>query len=116
MKDFQHIYDEAQAAATQAILKKFANGDREAPFNCGFAWVKISGATAFGRWAKANGLARPAYPSGLQFWKPGDWPSAAALGFPIYGQDMDFHLAGALAFATRLSDFGIPATVDYRLD
>lgn len=32
---------------------------------CGFAWIEFAGNKPFGRWAKAAGVARKHYPSGL---------------------------------------------------
>ncbi len=37
---------------------------------CGFGWLTFKGNTAFGKWAKANGIARPGYPKGLSVWSP----------------------------------------------
>jgi len=33
---------------------------------CGFGWVNFPGNTAFGKWARKNGHARPDYPKGLR--------------------------------------------------
>lgn len=126
--DYAAILNEAHEAATAAIAAKFANGDREAPYNCGFAWVTISGRTALTKHCKAaikaaGGESRAprtfggeGYPSGWQFWKPGVWPTSDALGFTVYGQDMDFHQAGAIAFNAVLAKHGIEGKVGTRLD
>lgn len=37
---------------------------------CGFGWVHVKGNTAFGKWAKKTGHARPDWPTGLSIWSP----------------------------------------------
>lgn len=71
---------------------------------CGFAWVKIKGNTPFGRWAKKMGYARPAYGGGLMIW------------CPLATQSYDRKTAWASAFAKVLTDAGIFAYCDSRLD
>jgi hypothetical protein len=130
--DFENILIEAQAAATAAILAKFLSGDKEQPFNCGFAWVILSGRDPLAAYCRKRVKAlggenllslnehrrygSKAYPSGWQFWKPGIWPSSQEVGQTVYGQDMDFHYAGAEAFQKKLAEYGIAATVETRLD
>lgn len=131
MSDFTAIFNEATEAATAAILAKFHSGDREQPFNCGFAWVVIDGRDPLVRWCRKKisdamqGGASPrevrqygdkGYPKGWDFWKPGEWPTKETMGFTIYGQDMDFHAAGARAFADVLTRHGHKAVVRTRLD
>lgn len=71
---------------------------------CGFAWVKFPGNTAFGRWAKAEGIARPGYPTGLSIW------------VSQYNQSMQKKEAYARAFAAVLSEAGINAYAESRID
>ena len=71
---------------------------------CGFAWIKFPGNTAFGRWAKKQGLARSSYPTGLQIW------------VSEYGQSMEKKEAFAYAFAEVLRKHGIKAYADSRMD
>lgn len=71
---------------------------------CGFAWVELPGNCAFGRWAKKVGLARPAYPKGLNIW--------VSEG----GQSIDRKEAYARAYAAVLQDAGVPAFAGSRLD
>ena len=67
---------------------------------CGFGWVSLKGNTAFGKWLKKNGLARPGYPSGLSIssklmtqslarnsaWAHGAADFLEANGIKAYGQ------------------------------
>ena len=112
------VYEEAVAAASAAIRQRFADGFREQPFNCGFAWVDVNPARgAFVNWCKSNDVGSKGYPKGWSFWSPGSWPSASEAGVPtIYSQDMDMKLAGARAFAAVLRENGVNAAVGSRLD
>lgn len=134
--DFEQILKDAHTAATKAILEKFRKGDREQPFNCGFAWVKVDGNDPLARFCRQRiknthtqlgGRTREEHrlfgdkgEPGWQWWKPGNWPSAAVLGLndvpKVYEQDMDFHIEGAKAFVKVLAEHGIRATVGSRLD
>ena len=71
---------------------------------CGFAWVSFAGNTAFGRWAKKQGIARPHWPSGLCVW------------VSEFGQSVDRKAAYAGAYARILNDAGIAAYAGSRLD
>ena len=71
---------------------------------CGFAWINFKGNTAFGRWAKKAGVARPAYGGGLQVW------------VREFGQSVDRKSAYAGAYAQVLKDAGIDAYAGSRLD
>ena len=71
---------------------------------CGFAWVRFKGNTAWGKWAKAQGIATPAYPKGLQVW------------VGEFNQSVDRKFAYASAYAKVLCDAGIEAYADSRLD
>lgn len=115
MDNFQTIYNEALEAASKAIKDRFQTHNEE-PFNCGFAWVTIRGGTKFAKWCLENDLASTGYPSGVQFWCPGNWPTQQEMGFPIYQQDRDFLVTGARAFAQVLRDAGIVTKVQSRLD
>lgn len=71
---------------------------------CGFAWVNFAGNTAFGRWAKKAGIAKPAYGGGLQVW------------VSEFGQSVDRKSAYAGAYAKVLNEAGISAYSGSRLD
>lgn len=71
---------------------------------CGFAWISFAGNTAFGRWAKKQGIARPHWPSGLCVW------------VSEFGQSVDRKTAYAGAYARVLNDAGIAAYAGSRLD
>lgn len=71
---------------------------------CGFAWIKVAGTSAFGRWAKKNHLARPGYPKGLQ------------ISCKEFGQSMTRKIAWADAVVKILAQNGIEAHSDYHMD
>ncbi len=72
---------------------------------CGFAWIKIRPAnSSFALWAKKAGIAKPAYGGGLQIWVSG------------YGQSMQKKEAYAAAYAKVLSEAGIKAHSESRMD
>ena len=71
---------------------------------CGFAWITFAGNTAFGKWAKKEGIARPHYPSGLCVW------------VSDFGQSVDRKAAYAGAYAQVLRNSGIDCYADSRLD
>jgi len=71
---------------------------------CGFAWVAFAGNTAWGRWAKKQGIARSHYPSGLCVW------------VSEFGQSVDRKSAFASAYAQVLRNSGIDAHSGSRLD
>jgi len=71
---------------------------------CGFAWVNVPGNTAFGKWLKAEGLARPGYPKGLNIRPP----------YPT--QSYDRKIAWAIEVARVLAAGGVVARADGRLD
>lgn len=72
---------------------------------CGFAWVKVRPATTpFARWLKKNDYARQAYSGGLDIW------------VSEFGQSVDRKYAMASAMAKVLSEAGITAYADSRLD
>jgi hypothetical protein len=115
------VYAEAVAAATAAIRDYFANGGREGPLNCGFAWVNVRPATGkFINWCKkqsGHAYGSKAHSGGWTFWAPGKWPTAEEAGVPvIYEQDVDVKQAGARAFAAVLRDNGLDAHAASRLD
>lgn len=72
---------------------------------CGFAWVNIKPAnSAFARWLKKNGMARKSYYGGIDYW------------VSVGGQSMERKYAFAQAFARVLSDSGIRAYANSRMD
>ena len=71
---------------------------------CGFGWVEIKGNTGFGRWAKATGIARKAYPSGLRISAGG------------HSQSLERNEAYAKAYAGVLRANGISAYGCSRID
>jgi hypothetical protein len=71
---------------------------------CGFAWVEVKGNTAFGRWAKAAGIAHKGYPSGLSIW------------VSVGGQSMALKEAYASSYADTLRAYGIEANAASRMD
>jgi len=71
---------------------------------CGFAWVAFAGNTAWGRWAKKQGIAGSHYPSGLCVW------------VSEFGQSVDRKEAFANAYAQVLRNAGIEAHAGSRLD
>ena len=122
--DFAALFEAAEAAgreaADAAIPTPIVVGQETSPFSgqidyakptyfvseglCGFAWVSFKGNTAFGRWAKKTGKARPAYGGGLQVWVFG------------FGQSVTRKEAYAQAFAGVLQAAGIAAYAGSRLD
>ena len=123
-RDFANVWDKAwkagQAAAAACVpvpmhVVQHANPlddsspvvHRYAPVTdgvCGFASVKFAGNTAFGKWAKKQGLARPAYQGGLSVWI-GD-----------YNQSLQKKEAHAYAMAAELEKHGITAHGESRMD
>lgn len=71
---------------------------------CGFAWVWFAGNTAFGRWAKKQGMARESYPTGLQ------------ISCHEFNQSIERKEAYARAFAKVLQEAGIKCHAGSRLD
>ena len=71
---------------------------------CGFAWVAFKGNTAWGKWAKAQGIASNGYPKGLQIW------------VHQFNQSIDRKEAYAQAYAQVLKMAGIEAYAGSRLD
>lgn len=124
MLDFELVLRAAHAAAEAAVLSE-AHARPEGPYalDCGFAWVTISGTDPLARYCRAqiklvehpgqpaareryHKLGSKGYPSGWQWWKPGNW----------WGQSIRVHEAGARAFRDELAKFGIRADVGSRLD
>jgi len=71
---------------------------------CGFASVKFKGNTAWGKWAKAQGIASPAYPKGLHIW------------VGQFNQSIARKEAYAHAYVEVLREAGIEAYAESRLD
>jgi hypothetical protein len=115
MRDFSGLWGQAVAAGNAA-----ANALVPVPMNvrcssgqvyhvpdgvCGFAWINVRpGNSPFANWAKKQGLMRPAYGGGVQFWV-GD-----------FDQSMQRKEAFARAAANVLSEAGIKAYADSRMD
>lgn len=116
--DYEAILTEARAAARAAVAAK--GPENMHALDCGFAWVRVSGTTPFARYcrtqhkkamaAKDHKAARPygskAYPSGWEFWSPGEFN----------GQAIGHHRAGAEAFAAVLAKHNIRGDVGSRYD
>lgn len=119
--DYEMILAEAHGAAIFAVRDASRKFD-EMRGACGFAWVNISGNEPLARFCRkelkaydkagvTNPLMRHAlgdkgYPSGWQFWNPGNHG----------GQRIDIKEAGAKAFRDVLAKYGIRADVGSRLD
>ena len=111
-RKFKEIHLEAEkagrAAAEAAGVEMISVTDGKevwGPFPiCGFGWVHFAGNTAWGRWAKANGIARDDYPKGLCIW------------VHQFEQSYDLKLAYARAYAEVLKSHGIDAVGRGRLD
>ena len=117
---FQGILDEAVQAGREAgekfkptpvgFYRADIMGNRIGPTDiiedgvCGFAWVKIKGNTAFGKWAAKHGKVRDDYPSGKSFW------------ISNYNQSMEKKEAHAQAMAAVLNKHGIEAYAMSRMD
>lgn len=114
--DFEAIHKMADAAGKAAVLAltpiptvttQFGGDRGESGLvpdgACGFAWVKFSGNTFWGRWAKKTGLAKPAYQKGLSIW------------ISDYNQSLQKKEAYAQAYASKLREKGINAWVQTRM-
>ena len=112
--DFATILAEAHQAASDAQRNEVEQMNH---FNCGFAWVTVDGRHPLVRWCRQQSSPKAVgtefrmygskgYPKGWQWWCPGSFR----------GQDVDIHRKGAQAFADKLAEYGITATVDSRLD
>jgi len=111
---YQEIIDKAYKAGIEAgknarpipmyVIDQGIPIDRIDDGACGFAWIAFAGNTAFGKWAKKQGLARSHYPSGLCIW------------VSEFGQSVDRKDAFAGAYAKVLKDNGIDAYSGSRLD
>lgn len=72
---------------------------------CGFAWVKVTpGTSSFARWLVKSGLAHKGYGGGVDIW------------VSDFGQSIDRKTAAARAIAKVLTDAGITAYAQSRLD
>ena len=112
--EYQYLFDKALNAATSAIAQELGlRPENPNAFDCGFAWVTIPANNGFARWCKAQRALHndpkfggTGYPSGWQFWCPGDWS----------GQSVRVWRAGAAAFAEQLQLAGLSAVMSSRLD
>ncbi len=82
------------------VVKEWFVGDGV----CGFGWVHLAGNTAFGRWARKNGHARPDYPKGL------------AISSKLMTQSLTRNEAWANKVAEVLRENGITAYGRSRID
>ena len=118
--DYAIILDAAHKAAETAVAIASIKYD-EMGGACGFVWVVISGNEPLARYCRKQLKALPingtrtaerrpfgdkGYPSGWQFWNPGNHG----------GQRVDIKEAGAKAFALKLAEYGIRADWASRLD
>lgn len=73
---------------------------------CGFAWVNVKpGNSAFAKWLKAKGVARPdSYYGGVTIW------------VKEFGQSMELKEAYAYAMAKVMSEAGFKAYANSRMD
>lgn len=112
------ILSEALAAARGAV-SAIAHEEGTRGLDCGFAWVTVGGNSSLARFCRrqikaaeqsgsraSSDFGSKAYPSGWQFWCPGDHR----------GQSIHVMEAGANAFRDVLSRHGIASTVTSRLD
>lgn len=75
---------------------------------CGFAWLRMKGTTAMGRFLSAEKIASPGHPSGLMV------PSHRL--DPKIGQSLEQAQAAARAAAKVLNAHGVEAWVESRMD
>jgi hypothetical protein len=98
-KDWAAIWKLADAAGTAA-----GDASETSPFGCGFAWIKFSGNSSFGRWAAKNMDLMDGYPTGKQIW------------VSQYGQSVDRKLKYATAASDVLREHGVDCYPGSRLD
>lgn len=125
MQNFDVLYNAANVAGQQAAEKcvpvPMIVGSPSTPFGndidpnkqswfvpegvCGFAWINVSpGNCPFANWLKKQKLASKAYAGGVDVW------------VSAYGQSMQKKEAYAYAFAKVLSDNGVNAYSNSRMD
>jgi len=102
---FNDIVIEAKRAAQEAVDDA---GITPSPYNCGFAWINISGRGNFAKFTKEHGLSNKGYPKGHTIWYSQVYNSVS--------QDMDIHKVACDAFAKVLKEHGIKCSVGQRLD
>ena len=98
---YETIYASAELAAANEVDSMphlFTN------WGCGFAWVAVSGNTAFGRWAKRSKGWKSARNVGM------------CMGIALYGQNENAKAVYARAFAACLERSGIPASCGSQSD
>ena len=68
--DFAELWGQACRAAQAAAETQNAKLGNEncRGFDCGFAWVTLSGNHAFARWTKKQGISSKGYPTGQRIW------------------------------------------------
>ena len=111
--EFSKIWNEAYQAGLDAVANlsvrpMVVHGANQSWYVadgvCGFAWVKVPGNSAFGKWGKSKGLLGKAYPKGLMYW------------VGEFNQSMQKKEAFADAVAAKLREYGIEAYSDSRMD
>jgi hypothetical protein len=111
--DYQDLYNKADEAGNAAVKATIPEpmviaSETQKYFipqgACGFAWVNVPGNCGFGRWLKAEGLAKKAYYGGVEIW------------ISKFGQSIDYKTAYAEGFARVLKEAGIDACAGSRLD
>lgn len=100
------VIENARVKASEAT-NNYIRENGEQPFNCGFAWVVVRGV----RGKKADVLKSAGFKKrydgpGLSLWNPSG----------SFTQDMSAKMAGASEFANALSEVGIDACAQCRLD
>lgn len=75
---------------------------------CGFAWVRMTGTSAMGRYLSSKGIARPAYPNGVSV--------HASVIAPKVGQSLERGEAACRAAVAVLGEHGIEAWTESRID
>ena len=96
----------AKRKAERAV-ENYLETHGESPINCGFAWVKVSGARGNkAKDLKEMGFEKPYTGTGLTLWNPSE--SAT--------QDMSAKMAGAEVYAKYLRSHGFDAKALCRLD
>lgn len=104
MKNFDSLYQEARQEA--AAYAYSTAGENVMIYPCGFAWVNIKPANgAFAKWLLQKGHARKdSYLGGVTIW------------VGEFNQSMDHKSAFAYKLASILSENGIKAVADERMD
>lgn len=96
----------AKRKAERAV-ENYLETHGENPINCGYAWVKVSGARGNkAKHLKEMGFKKPYDGTGLTLWNPSESST----------QDMSAKMAGAVVYAQYLQSRGFDAVALCRLD